>query len=35
MARRFANVSEEEIEDAFFYPSDIYSAYSAHIHIYM
>ena len=23
MARRFAKVSEEEIEDAFFYPSDL------------
>ena len=23
MARRFANVSEEEIEEAFFYPSDL------------
>ena len=23
MARRFANLSEEEIEEAFFYPSDL------------
>ena len=35
MARRFEKVSEEEIEEAFFYPSDIYSAYSAHIYIYI
>ena len=27
MARRFAKVSEEEIEEAFFYPSDLVNTY--------
>ena len=35
MARRFANVSEEEIEEAFFYPSDIYILHILHIYIYI
>ena len=28
MARRFAKVSEEEIEEAFFYPSDLVVSYN-------
>ena len=35
MARRFAKVSEEEIEEAFFYPSDLVNTKTLLVSVYI